>query len=118
MSQGKGTKQYGWVTGCSSTYSNWSGGSPDNQNNSDGWVINNGNNQDYAMIFPNGQWHDLSAQDLINCGCEYTPALTMTPSFDPLTAPSFRPTVSPSSGSTSSPIVTPSFTSSEGSVSE
>jgi hypothetical protein len=50
---GKGTKQYGWVTGCSSTYTNWyvNDGQPDN----------NQNNQDYAALhsYYYGAWHDL-----------------------------------------------------------
>jgi hypothetical protein len=114
---GKGTKQYGWVTGCSSTYTNWETGQPDN----------NGNNQDYAAVYGLNyyQWIDYGPQDQLQCGCEYNPALTTTPSSRPTTAPSypstvpsFRPTVAQSSGSTSSPTATPSCSSSEGSVSE
>jgi len=41
---GKGTKQYGWITGCNSTYTNWNAGEPNNQ----------GNNQDYAAVNPYG----------------------------------------------------------------
>ena len=104
---GKGTKQYGWVSGCSSTYTNWAAGEPSNH----------GNNQDYAM-YHLGRWYDYSPQDTSFCGCEYTQALTTTPSSRPSTVPSFRPSVAPSSGSTSSPTATPSFSSSEGSVSE
>ena len=45
---GKGTKQYGWVTGCSSTYTNWDAGQPDNANN----------NQDYASLGDSsGVWY-------------------------------------------------------------
>ena len=63
---GKGTKQYGWVTGCSSTYTNWEANQPDNYTN----------NQDNAAVFPHvgGQWDDLSSQEQIFCGCEYNPA--------------------------------------------
>jgi len=104
---GKGTKQYGWVTGCSSTYTNWLAGEPDN----------NGNNQDYAGIyFADSKWIDFNNQDTIYCGCEYNAAPTMTPSSRPTTVPSFlpstvpssRPTASPSPGPTSSPTATPS----------
>ena len=115
---GKGTKQYGWVTGCSSTYTNWSPGQPDIDVNT----------QSYAQINDHngGLWGDFQIYAQINCGCEYNPALTTTPSSrlttasssHPSTVPSSRPTVVPSSNSTSSPTATPSFTSSEGSVSE
>jgi hypothetical protein len=133
---GKGTKQYGWVTGCSSSYTNWywQSAQPDNH----------GNNQDYAAVYHyDGSWHDYGPQgQSIFCGCEYTPALTTTPSSRPTTipsstpstvpsfrptaspsshpstVPSFRPTVAPSSGSTSSPTATPSFSSSQGDISE
>ena len=109
---GKGTKQYGWVTGCSSTYTNWlagySIGQPDNWNN----------NEDYAMVATNSLWYDFTPQDTAYCGCEYTPALTRTPSSRPSTVPSFHPSVAPSSGPTSSPTATPSFSSSQGDVSE
>ena len=106
---GKGTKQYGWVTGCSSTYTNWEEGKPDNRDN----------NQDYAALHPyGGQWNDMSTQEHQNCGCEVTPALTTTPSSRPSVVPSFRPTVAPSSGPTSSPTATPSFRASMGDVHE
>ncbi len=91
---GKGTKQYGWVTGCSSTYTNWYPGQPDY----------NYNNEDYAIVYPNGlnggSWYDY--YDSAHCGCQYNTALAMTPS----------------SGSTSSPTATPSFNSSAGDISE
>jgi hypothetical protein len=59
---GKGTKQYGWVTGCSSTYTNWVGDQPDNS----------GNNEDYAIMTGSGFWFDWQEQKL-DCGCEYIP---------------------------------------------
>ena len=105
---GKGTKQYGWVTGCSSTYTNWGADQPDNWNNI----------QDYAAVsYVSGQWYDISPDQCV-CGCEYNPALTTTPSSRPSTVPSSRPTVAPSSRPTSSPTATPSFSSSEGDISE
>ena len=62
---GKGTKQYGWVTGCSSTYTKWVSGAPDNDLN----------NEDYAAIRNgNGNWYDYSPQTEFFCGCEYNPA--------------------------------------------
>jgi hypothetical protein len=81
---GKGTKQYGWVTGCSSTYTNWASGQPDNGNNING----GGGNQDYAAVYPFNQWFDQGLEYNYNqlqfsCGCEYNPALTTTPSFSP-----------------------------------
>jgi hypothetical protein len=91
---GKGTKQYGWVTGCSSTYTNWNAGEPNNS----------GNNEDYAVVSKvTGKWNDVPSQTgyQINCGCEYTPALTTTPSFRPTTIPSFHPSIVPSSGDVS-----------------
>ena len=99
---GKGTKQYGWVTGCSSTYTNWMSGQPDN----------NRNNQDYAAMHPDspGQWFDWTPQYQFPCGCEYNPALPTTPSSNP--------SADPSSGPTSSPTATPSFRPSVGAVSE
>jgi hypothetical protein len=47
---GKGTKQYGWVTGCSSTYINWRYDQPGNSYN----------NEDYAMVhyIGNSYWDD------------------------------------------------------------
>jgi hypothetical protein len=61
---GKGTKQYGWVTGCSSTYTDWDYAEPDNWDD----------DQDYAAKSPNGPWTDYSPQDNFLCGCEYSPA--------------------------------------------
>ena len=74
---GKGTKQYGWVTGCSSTYTNWYPGEP---NNSD-------NNEDYVEVYTNGQWNDHTPQQTALCGCEYNPS-TVAPSKNPTAAPS------------------------------
>ena len=55
--RGKGTKQYGWVTGCSSTYTPvWT---PDNA----------GNNEDYVCLNDKSQWNDREAQAKMNCGC-------------------------------------------------
>jgi hypothetical protein len=95
---GKGTKQYGWVTGCSSTYTNWYPGQPDNSDNI----------EDYAAVDPSvggGSWIDWSPQYNLFCGCEYTPALTTTPSSRPTTVPSSHPSTVPSSR----PSVAPSF---------
>jgi hypothetical protein len=102
---GKGTKQYGWVTGCSSTYTNWPSGQPDNAYNI----------EDCAAVHgaEGGPWYDFSPQHTFPCGCQYNPAL-----IRPTTAPSFRPTVAPSSGPTSSSTASPSFNSSVGDVSE
>ena len=129
---GKGTKQYGWVTGCSSTYTNWNAGEPNNAYN----------NEDYAHFWHSGAWNDATPQQQMYCGCEYNSALTMTPSSRPSTAPTSRPSTVPSSGptvvpssrpttapssgpliapssnSTSSPTATPSFSSSHGDISE
>jgi hypothetical protein len=63
---GKGTKQYGWVTGCTSTYTNWMAGQPNNEHD----------NSDYAFFnyYGGGKWYNGTPQDEINCGCEYNPA--------------------------------------------
>ena len=61
---GKGTKQYGWVTGCSSAFTNWNAGQPDNGNNK----------EDYAVVHPSGKWLDYAPLDNFPCGCEYNPA--------------------------------------------
>ena len=59
---GKGTKQYGWITGCSSTYTNWNAGEPSNQNN----------NEDYAHMWgPISSWNDEKPQKTMRCGCQY-----------------------------------------------
>ena len=102
---GKGTKQYGWVTGCSSTYTNWAVGQPNNQNG----------NQDYAAVDPSsGTWDDIQ-HHIKYCGCEYNPALTTSPSSRPTTAPSSRrPTVSPSSRPTAAPSSGPTVAPSSG----
>jgi hypothetical protein len=92
---GKGTKQYGWVTGCSSTYTNWGTGQPNNAYDY----------EDYAAVYPDngygGLWQDWSPQDQLYCGCEYTVAPTKTPSSRPTTVPSSRPSTVPSSGDVS-----------------
>jgi hypothetical protein len=116
---GKGTKQYGWVTGCSSTYTNWFTGQPDNN----GYY----GQEDYAAVNQiNGLWSDWSPQNQVYCGCEYIPALTTTPSSRPTTVPSsrpstvpsFRPTASPSFHPTTIPSSGPSTVPSSGDVSE
>jgi hypothetical protein len=95
----KGTKQYGWVTGCSSTYTNWYPGEPDN------WA----NNEDYAEVHPHtGQWFDEGdestvQQHLAQCGCQYKLAFTTTPSSRPTANPSSGLTFSPSSGPSAIP---------------
>ena len=102
---GKGTKQYGWVTGCISTFTSWYPNQPDNA----------GNNEDYVQVNGNGQWNDQTPEATYPCGCQYTPT-TSTPSSTPTRAPSSTPssgsTVAPSSGPTiaqsSSPTATPS----------
>ncbi len=73
---GKGTKQYGWVTGCSSTYTNWRSGEPNNLNN----------NEDYVHMW--GEiWNDIDPQFNAQCGCQYKLS-TVAPSNGPTAAPS------------------------------
>ena len=79
---GIGTKQYGWVTGCTSTYTNWAPGQPDYRG-SDPYTA--------ALFSWNGYWQDETSRTSTSCGCQYKLALT-----------------TPSSGSTSSPTSIPS----------
>ena len=120
---GKGTKQYGWVTGCISTFTSWYPNQPDNA----------GNNEDYVQVNGNGQWNDQTPEATYPCGCQYTPT-TLTPSSTPTHAPSSTPssgsTVAPSSGPSiaqsssptstpsSSPTSTPTTTPSSGAITE
>jgi hypothetical protein len=87
---GQGTRQYGWVTGCSSTYTNWLPGEP-----------NNLNTEDYTEVNIYGQWNDRSQDDPKRCGCQYNPA-------PPSKAPTSRPTVSSSILPTAAPSSLPS----------
>jgi len=68
-----GSMQYGWVTGCSSTYTNWYGNNPDNDAYS----------EDYVLLWElvNGQWNDARSSIAARCGCQYKPA-------DPSSCPS------------------------------
>ena len=95
--RGKGTKQYGWVTGCSSTYTTgWTSGNPDNA----------GNNEDYVCLNEKSQWNDREAQAKMNCGCQYT---LKAPTYSPSTvAPttSSPSTVAPTTSSPSTPSTT------------
>ena len=106
---GKGTKQYKWVTGCSSTYINWNTGEPNNF----------ANNEDYTLVSKSsGLWVDYYPQHNDLCGCQYNPAITTAPSFSPSATLSSSRTVAPSPRPTSSPTTTPSFRSSSGDVTE
>ena len=58
---GKSTKQYCWVKGCNSTYTNWNTGEPNNA----------GDEEDFAyMYLGSGTWNDISATETRNCGCQ------------------------------------------------
>ena len=86
----KGTQKYGWVKGCSSTYTNWNTNEP-----------NNAGGKDYAYIFGSGKWKVGSATNNNYCGCQYTLVLTTAPTYSPSTrAPTTgRPsTVAPTTG--------------------
>jgi len=58
------SKHYGWVAGCTSTYSNFKKGQPDNRNNK----------EDYAGFWKNtvGQWNDFRSDITAPCGCQYS----------------------------------------------
>jgi hypothetical protein len=78
---GKGTMQYGWVTGCSSTYTNWYPGEPNNS----------GNNEDYAYMRRDDKWNVEAPQDSHRCGCQYKLS-TVFSSTDPTAGPTSSPT--------------------------
>jgi hypothetical protein len=112
---GKGTKQYRWITGCSSTYTNWNAGEPNNAGGEDCTIINDA-----------GRWDDRSCQSSMQCACQYTPVLTKAPTYSPSTvAPttSSPTTVAPTTSSpttvaptTSSPTTVAPTTSSPSTV--
>jgi cathepsin L len=57
------SKQYGWVYGCTSSYTNWASGEPSNS----------GNNEDYAQFWTStGQWNDWTPQGNTQCACQYS----------------------------------------------
>jgi len=86
------TNQWVFVTGCSSTFTNWDVGQP-----------NNGNDI-YGFIITNSKWHDHTAQATMSCGCQYTPVLTKAPTYSPsIMAPTTAPMTS--SPSTMAPII-------------
>jgi len=87
---GKGTMQYGWVTGCSSIYTNWAPGEPNHHCN----------NEDYVEAY-NGQWNDHLPYHTNLCGCQLTSyTITDTPSSGPTVATSPRTSTAPSSDPT------------------
>jgi len=96
--KGQGTEQYGWVPGCSSTFTNWidSPQQPDNSNNV----------EDCAMMYFESstsfrtKWNDVGCNtQSIQCACQYTP-VTASPSSTPTKVTSPSPTTFPSLGST------------------
>jgi len=97
---GKGTKQYRWITGCSSTYTNWNAGEP-----------NNGGGEDCTIIVNGGTWDDRSCQSSMQCACQYTPVLTKAPTYSPSTVAPTTSSPSTVAPTTSSPSkTTPSTT--------
>jgi len=81
---GVDTRQYAWVTGCSSTYTHWGNGEP-----------NGGHNSQFTKMWvgagtPSGTWNDVpdigdTVQPIqVYCGCQ-----TMVPTT---TAPTVAPT--------------------------
>ena len=93
---GKGSKNYGWVTGCSSTYTNWYSGSSEPNNA--------GDYEDCTMIWTAGddygtseriaQWNDADcANNDYQCGCQYTLSPTAkSPSLVPTSKSTITPT--------------------------
>jgi len=106
---GKGSKKYGWVTGCSSGYTNWYSVEPNNyQNNEDCtqvWTAADNTAKDTVAQ----KWNDADCTVGIQCGCQYTP-VTVAPSFGPTAAPSTNApsTIAPSSGPSIVPSTAPS----------
>jgi len=79
--------QYGWVTGCSSIYTNWAPGEPNNYFN----------NEDYVEAYL-GKWNDHLPYHTNLCGCQLTSyTITDTPSSGPTVATSPRTSTAPSS---------------------
>jgi len=78
---------FGWVPGCSSNYTNWSVGNPNNA----------ANNEHYAHFYLDQSWNDYTAAVDLLCACQYTPP---APSNRPTAAPSTR---APSKGPTPAP---------------
>ena len=84
------TNQFGWITGCSSTYTNWDNGEPGASTD-----------EYYTAIRSNAKWHDFEVISLFQCGCQYTPGLTNAPTFSPSSSPS---TVAPTTSSPSTAV--------------
>jgi hypothetical protein len=105
---GKGTKQYGWITGCSSPYTKgWASGEPNN----------NGNNEDCTIINVNGKWDDRSCQATnMQCACQYTPVLTTAPTYSPSTVTPTTSSPSTVAPTTASPSTVAPTTSSPSTV--
>ena len=72
-----------WNAGCSSTYTNWAAGEPNNSNM----------NEDHAALRPSGEWNDYSGSQVyywVDCMCQ-----TLAPSMQPTLAPTLAPTPEP-----------------------
>jgi len=103
---GKASKNYGWITGCSSTFTNWAGREPNNA----------GNNEDWVEVYTDGYWNDNSPNQASKCGCQYNVVQSAPPtdSFGPTAAPSTarpssNPSRSPAFWPTRRPIEPPTF---------
>ena len=104
---GKGTKQYRWVTGCSSPYINgWNDGEPNN----------GGNNEDCTLINSNSKWDDRPCQSTYQCACQYDPVLTTAPTYRPSTVAPTTSSPSTVAPTTSSPSTVAPTTSSPSTV--
>jgi len=77
--------KYRWIDGCSSTYTNWYPGEPNNI----------GTEDCIAMTF-NGRWENLPdvAYSYTVCGCEYSTVPSLTPSSEPLTPSTMEVSIS------------------------
>jgi len=92
---GKGSKNYGWVTGCSSGYTNWFSGSsePNNERNNEDCTMIWTAADDWGNSYQIAQWNDIDCSKSFQCGCQYTLSpTTKSPSLVPTSKSTITPT--------------------------
>jgi hypothetical protein len=77
--------KYRWIDGCSSTYTNWCPGEPNN-------IVA----EDCTAMTFNGRWENLpdAAYSYTVCGCEYSTVPSLTPSSEPSTPSTIKASIS------------------------